>query len=165
MMTVGFQTLVSYPRNENSVALSIASSYLTCTHLFYPSALSRLLFFLLFSFAPFLASISHAHSHLDHCGALPYFTEVLGYDGPIFMTVRLSIPFSTPLTFSPSSSIFSHFASLFSLFWPVLVSYTCNCTHPLGRFPPHRSRPPRRFQFLHCDGYQELYEESHSFEP
>lgn len=27
-----------------------------------------------------------SHFHLDHCGALPYFTEVLGYDGPIYMT-------------------------------------------------------------------------------
>eukprot|EP00026_Physarum_polycephalum_P004180 Phypoly_transcript_04197.p1 GENE.Phypoly_transcript_04197~~Phypoly_transcript_04197.p1 ORF type:complete len:689 (+),score=102.38 Phypoly_transcript_04197:127-2193(+) len=26
------------------------------------------------------------HFHLDHCGALPYFTEMCGYDGPIFMT-------------------------------------------------------------------------------
>lgn len=27
-------------------------------------------------------------SHLDHCGALPFFTEMCGYDGPIYMTVR-----------------------------------------------------------------------------
>ncbi|KAK3246859.1 Integrator complex subunit 11 [Cymbomonas tetramitiformis] len=26
------------------------------------------------------------HFHLDHCGALAYFTEVHGYNGPIFMT-------------------------------------------------------------------------------
>lgn len=26
------------------------------------------------------------HFHLDHCGALPYFTEVIGYDGPIYMS-------------------------------------------------------------------------------
>ncbi|KAL4196826.1 hypothetical protein AMTRI_Chr04g185090 [Amborella trichopoda] len=26
------------------------------------------------------------HFHLDHIGALPYFTEVLGYQGPIYMT-------------------------------------------------------------------------------
>lgn len=25
-------------------------------------------------------------SHLDHCGALPYFTELCGYQGPIYMT-------------------------------------------------------------------------------
>lgn len=27
-----------------------------------------------------------SHFHLDHCGALPYFTEILGYNGPIYMT-------------------------------------------------------------------------------
>lgn len=28
-----------------------------------------------------------SHFHLDHCGALPYFTEQCGYDGPIYMTL------------------------------------------------------------------------------
>ena len=23
---------------------------------------------------------------MDHCGALPYFSEMVGYDGPIYMT-------------------------------------------------------------------------------
>jgi integrator complex subunit 11 len=27
-----------------------------------------------------------SHFHLDHCGALPYFTEMCGYNGPIIMT-------------------------------------------------------------------------------
>ena len=27
-----------------------------------------------------------SHFHLDHCGALPYFSELIGYDGPIVMT-------------------------------------------------------------------------------
>ncbi|VDK41891.1 unnamed protein product [Gongylonema pulchrum] len=26
------------------------------------------------------------HFHLDHCGALPHMSEVVGYDGPIYMT-------------------------------------------------------------------------------
>ena len=26
------------------------------------------------------------HFHLDHCGALPYLTEVCGYSGPVFMS-------------------------------------------------------------------------------
>lgn len=26
------------------------------------------------------------HFHLDHCGGLPYFTEIIGYNGPIYMT-------------------------------------------------------------------------------
>uniref|UniRef100_A0A2K6FA17 Cleavage and polyadenylation-specific factor 3-like protein n=1 Tax=Propithecus coquereli TaxID=379532 RepID=A0A2K6FA17_PROCO len=29
---------------------------------------------------------SSSHFHLDHCGALPYFSEMVGYDGPIYMT-------------------------------------------------------------------------------
>lgn len=29
---------------------------------------------------------SHSHFHLDHCGALPYMSEMVGYDGPIYMT-------------------------------------------------------------------------------
>ncbi|ESO84307.1 hypothetical protein LOTGIDRAFT_132302, partial [Lottia gigantea] len=27
-----------------------------------------------------------SHFHLDHCGALPFMTEMVGYDGPIYMT-------------------------------------------------------------------------------
>nr|XP_039268490.1 integrator complex subunit 11-like [Styela clava] len=27
-----------------------------------------------------------SHFHLDHCGALPYMSEMVGYDGPIYMT-------------------------------------------------------------------------------
>lgn len=27
-----------------------------------------------------------SHFHLDHCGALPFFTEICGYRGPIYMT-------------------------------------------------------------------------------
>ena len=27
-----------------------------------------------------------SHFHLDHCGALPYFTEAVGYNGPIVAT-------------------------------------------------------------------------------
>ena len=27
-----------------------------------------------------------SHFHLDHCGSLPYFTECLGYDGPLYAT-------------------------------------------------------------------------------
>ena len=26
------------------------------------------------------------HFHLDHCGALPYFSEAVGYNGPIIAT-------------------------------------------------------------------------------
>ena len=27
-----------------------------------------------------------SHFHLDHCGALPHFTEMVGYSGPIYMS-------------------------------------------------------------------------------
>ncbi|KAJ3194304.1 Integrator complex subunit 11 [Irineochytrium annulatum] len=33
-----------------------------------------------------LDAIIISHFHLDHCGALPYFTEILGFNGPIYMT-------------------------------------------------------------------------------
>lgn len=34
----------------------------------------------------YLDCVIISHFHLDHCGALPYLTEVVGYDGPVFMT-------------------------------------------------------------------------------
>ncbi|CAG8481002.1 7600_t:CDS:2 [Paraglomus occultum] len=38
------------------------------------------------NFTEMLDCIIVSHFHLDHCGALPYFTEMCGYDGPIYMT-------------------------------------------------------------------------------
>lgn len=34
----------------------------------------------------YLDCIIITHFHLDHCGALPYMTEMIGYNGPIYMT-------------------------------------------------------------------------------
>jgi integrator complex subunit 11 len=34
----------------------------------------------------FLDCVIVTHFHLDHCGALPYMTEMVGYDGAIYMT-------------------------------------------------------------------------------
>ncbi|CAG8502254.1 8096_t:CDS:1 [Ambispora gerdemannii] len=38
------------------------------------------------NFTEMLDCIIISHFHLDHCGALPFFTEMCGYDGPIYMT-------------------------------------------------------------------------------
>lgn len=38
------------------------------------------------SFDKVIDCIVISHFHLDHCGALPYFTEVCKYNGPIYMT-------------------------------------------------------------------------------
>ncbi|KAK7070754.1 Integrator complex subunit 11 [Halocaridina rubra] len=34
----------------------------------------------------YLDCVIISHFHLDHCGALPYMTEMVGYSGPIYMT-------------------------------------------------------------------------------
>ncbi|XP_055933224.1 integrator complex subunit 11-like [Argiope bruennichi] len=34
-----------------------------------------------------LSCVIISHFHLDHCGALPYMTEMVGYNGPIYMTM------------------------------------------------------------------------------
>ncbi|KAF7696221.1 integrator complex subunit 11 [Silurus meridionalis] len=34
----------------------------------------------------FLDCVIISHFHLDHCGALPYMSEMVGYEGPIYMT-------------------------------------------------------------------------------
>lgn len=38
------------------------------------------------NYTDILDAIIISHFHLDHCGALPFFTEMCGYDGPIYMT-------------------------------------------------------------------------------
>jgi len=34
----------------------------------------------------YLDCVIISHFHLDHCGALPFMTEMIGYKGPIYMT-------------------------------------------------------------------------------
>ncbi|KHN81560.1 Integrator complex subunit 11 [Toxocara canis] len=34
----------------------------------------------------FIDCVIITHFHLDHCGALPHMSEMVGYDGPIYMT-------------------------------------------------------------------------------
>lgn len=35
---------------------------------------------------PYIDCVIISHFHLDHCGALPYMSEIVGYNGPIYMT-------------------------------------------------------------------------------
>lgn len=61
---------------------------LTCvivTHLYSFIRFTLCLFQLIIYWIGFL--MNFFSSHLDHIGALPYFTEVCGYKGPIYMTV------------------------------------------------------------------------------
>ncbi|KAI9228864.1 MAG: cleavage and polyadenylation-specific factor 3-like protein, partial [Piptocephalis tieghemiana] len=37
-------------------------------------------------FTELIDAVVITHFHLDHCGALPFFTEMCGYHGPIYMT-------------------------------------------------------------------------------
>jgi integrator complex subunit 11 len=37
-------------------------------------------------FSELIDCVIITHFHLDHCGSLPYFTEMCGYDGPVYMT-------------------------------------------------------------------------------
>lgn len=38
------------------------------------------------SLTDYLDCVIISHFHLDHCGALPYMTEMVGYNGPLYMT-------------------------------------------------------------------------------
>ncbi|KAL1924303.1 uncharacterized protein VTP21DRAFT_7338 [Calcarisporiella thermophila] len=38
------------------------------------------------NFDELLDCVIISHFHLDHCGALPFFTEMCGYNGPVYMT-------------------------------------------------------------------------------
>ena len=39
----------------------------------------------------YLDAVIISHFHLDHCGALPFMTEMVGYNGPIYMTGKQCI--------------------------------------------------------------------------
>ena len=50
----------------------------------------------------YLDAVIISHFHLDHCGALPFMTEMVGYNGPIYMTGKQCLmprPFTCPKMF------------------------------------------------------------------
>ena len=61
-------------------------SHGTCRLPDYKVHLSTVLQGMTLSSLLLLLLLLSSHFHLDHCGALPYFTEMCGYDGPIYMT-------------------------------------------------------------------------------
>lgn len=78
-----------------------------------------------------------SHFHLDHCGALPYFSEMRGYDGPIYMTYPTKV-LLLPLSFCPpalhiltSSFIDPYFSSLL----PPLRQYVLYCWKTIAKSP------------------------------
>jgi len=56
------------------------------------------------------------HFHLDHCGALPYFTEICGYDGPIITSQPTKA--ILPLTLEDFRRIISDFRGEKSIITP-----------------------------------------------
>ncbi|CBY43589.1 unnamed protein product, partial [Oikopleura dioica] len=40
---------------------------------------------------PHIDAVIISHFHLDHCGALPYMSEQVGYEGPIYMTMPTKV--------------------------------------------------------------------------
>jgi len=55
-----------------------------------------------------------SHFHLDHCGALPFMTEMVGYDGPIYMTVPTKA--IAPILLVHIQIIFSYLCKLSNVF-------------------------------------------------
>ena len=106
MMPGGSLTSHTSPRQASSTPTSTVSSSLICMYLSPLTSSSHILSSPSLSptpspQSPTLTFLIVLSSHLDHCGALPYFTEMCGYDGPIFMTV---CPSSFPFLLSPLPS-------------------------------------------------------------
>ena len=62
---------------------------------FNPQAVGRgqinLIIFLKGTLTPHIDAVIISHFHLDHCGALPYMSEQVGFDGPIYMTMPTKV--------------------------------------------------------------------------
>jgi integrator complex subunit 11 len=64
------------------------------------------------------------HFHLDHCGALPYFTEICGYDGPIITSQPTKS--ILPLTLEDFRRIISDFKGEKSIISPDQITKCVN---------------------------------------
>ena len=98
----------------------------------------------------FLDAVIISHFHLDHCGALPYMTEMVGYNGPIYMTgPTLAI------------GIFNVHFSVSKLF-EKLIFTLFSSSDITGRYATSGGRTQRRDQLFHLPNDQGLYEEGQS---
>ena len=57
-----------------------------------------------------------SHFHLDHCGALPFFTELLGYKGPILCSQPTKA--ILPVTLEDSRKVMSEYKGQMSILNP-----------------------------------------------
>lgn len=65
-----------------------------------------------------------SHFHLDHCGALPYFTELLGYSNPIICTQPTKA--ILPVTLEDFRKIISEYRGEKSLLFPEQITACMN---------------------------------------
>lgn len=94
-----YDCFITQPDTHGGITLNLSESFIGIRDFH----LSNYYFFF---FSTFSLLSSCLDSHLDHCGALPYFSEMRGYDGPIFMTVSYegyvcSRLFLTPCVIAP----------------------------------------------------------------
>ncbi len=90
-----------------------------------------------------------SHFHLDHCGALPYFTEMCGYNGPILMT-------------HPTKAISPILLVMPNL---IVIRNVLHALNFLGRLQKNQCGKKRRTEFLYFPNDQRLYEESDHHQP
>jgi integrator complex subunit 11 len=62
-----------------------------------------------------------SHFHLDHCGALPFFTEILGYKGPILCSQPTKS--ILPVTLEDFRKVMSEYKGQISILRPEQIKY------------------------------------------
>ena len=106
-------------------------------------------------------SLPPSHFHLDHCGALPYFTEMVGYDGPLYMTqptkaicpillVRMCVCVCVYAQHKTPGVSWSHICPKEPTATALICDSSCGSKLPLTHLcyplllpsPPHPSLPP-----------------------